>query len=324
VRIVARRSHPGSPRHSVPPIGPGNGAASWSLGRQPATHPGRPRHPGPGHPLRRRHLRRPVGDHWRPGLAEAGQVRRLDRHLQPDPGLVPLLRPGAPAAGRRRCLGHRARLRPRDGRHRRPGRARHDEPLQRRDGSRRGPLLDHGRRDPGGLAARHRHRRPPAPPADSPRVARLGAAARHPRRRRRDGPRAADGRRSPGPRGRRRRRRPRVAGRQLEHRGRGPPGRPLRRAPRDAGAAAARPGAGAVRPAVAARGAADRPRRRRRAGVDRAGAAADLAGAARPVDRQPGRGHPRRVRRVGRRRGRRRRGGRPARRSRGRRRGCPV
>ena len=114
-----------------------------------------------------------------PGVAEAGQVRDLDRHLHADPGWVFSLSPRLAAHPARRRLDDGDHAGARSGDHRRAGVARHDEPLQRRHAARRGALHDHGvgNRDPDARRGR-RGGRAVASVVRRPR-ARLGAPARH-------------------------------------------------------------------------------------------------------------------------------------------------
>ncbi|MCO5555085.1 hypothetical protein L7F22_008625 [Adiantum nelumboides] len=93
------------------------------------------------------HPRRPARGARRAGVAQAHQVRRLHRDLLRDLGLAvrPAALPARPDPWRvPRGHGRGGGPRGGDGRHRRPGRAGHDQPLQLHLPARRGPVDHHG------------------------------------------------------------------------------------------------------------------------------------------------------------------------------------
>ena len=96
--------------------------------------------------VRPRPVARPADHHRRPGLAQAAEVRGVDRDLRVHAGLGLHLPAGLAAHATRRRSRHGRRVRPRGGHDRRPGVARHHQPLQRGDAVRRGRLRRDGAR----------------------------------------------------------------------------------------------------------------------------------------------------------------------------------
>ena len=126
----------------------------------------------------------PRDHHRRAGLAQAAEVRGLDRALRVHAGLGVHLPAGVARARRDRRTRHRRRLRDRAGDHRRPGDARHHQPFQRGDAASTGAVFaimgaDHRPAD----AARGGARRGAVAAAVRRSRARLGAAPRHGRHR---------------------------------------------------------------------------------------------------------------------------------------------
>ena len=134
----------------------------------------------------------PRDHHRRPGLAQAGEVRRLDRDLHVHAGVGLHLPAGLAADAAHRRHRHGRRARPGGGAHRRPGVARHHQPLQHRDAVRRGRLRRHGPGHRRADAARRRAGRGALAPAVRRSRAGLGAAPRHRRDRARRVHRRAD------------------------------------------------------------------------------------------------------------------------------------
>ena len=163
-----------------------------SVAGKSAADGGRSAHARGGRRVSGGHARGSADHYRRTRLAQAVQVRDLDRPLQPHAGLDLRMAVGLAARPPRRGLDDRDRVRAGGRPHRRPGLAGNDQSLQRVDDRQCGDLLRHGRRDSDADAGERGGRgRAVAAVIHGP-GARVGPASRHDAHHRRRADRPVD------------------------------------------------------------------------------------------------------------------------------------